>query len=158
MIINQKFKALIPPLAPEELAQLEANIIKDGCRDPLVVWNGTLIDGHNRYEICQRNSIKFDTVKMEFDDEHAAQVWTIRNQFGRRNLSNYARVELVLKLEPLLRIKAKENQKLSEGKGKQKSADLKSVPVETRVELAKAAHVSYDTIANAPGFDLRHFD
>ena len=61
-------------------------------------------------------------------------------------------------LEPLLRIKAKENQKLSEGKGKQKSADLKSVPVETRVELAKAAHVSYDTIANAPGFDLRHFD
>jgi len=76
-----------------------------------------------------------------------AVVWIIRNQFGRRNLSNYTRVELVLKLEPLLRVKAKENQRLSDGKGKQKSADLKAEPIETRQELAKAAGVSHDTIA-----------
>jgi ParB family chromosome partitioning protein len=36
--IDPEFKALIPPLAPEELAQLQANILRDGCRDPLVVW------------------------------------------------------------------------------------------------------------------------
>lgn len=158
MIINQKFKALIPPLAPEELAQLEANIIKDGCRDPLVVWNGTLIDGHNRYEICQRNSIKFDTVKMEFDDEHAAQVWTIRNQFGRRNLSNYARVELVLKLEPLLRIKAKENQSGGQGGVLLLQKSVKATTANTQKELAKAAHVSHDTIAKGKVIDARASD
>lgn len=160
MIINQKFKALIPPLAPEELAQLEANIIKDGCRDPLVVWNQTLIDGHNRCEICQRNGIEFDTVRMEFDDEDAAQVWIIRNQFGRRNLSNYARVELALKLEPLLRIKAKENLKTSTG-GTSPQPLQKSVKGEkanTQKELAKAAHVSHDTIAKGKVIDARASD
>ena len=87
MKINPTFRALIPPLAPEELAQLEANIINDGCRDPLVVWNGTLIDGHNRYAICEKHGIKFETVEMEFADEDAAMDWMDANQLGRRNLT-----------------------------------------------------------------------
>lgn len=51
--IDPEFQSLIPPLSPDEYKQLEANIIEDGCMDPLVYWNGTLIDGHNRYRICQ---------------------------------------------------------------------------------------------------------
>ena len=73
--IDAEFKALIPPLAPDELAQLEANIIKDGCRDPLVLWDGILIDGHNRHEICTRNGLPFQTVEMVFDDREAAMDW-----------------------------------------------------------------------------------
>ena len=75
-----------------------------------------------------------------------AVVWIIRNQFGRRNLSNYTRVELVLKLEPLLRVKAKENQRAggqSSEVGRQKS----DKPLDTKRDLAKAAGVSHDTIA-----------
>ena len=36
--IDSEFQALIPPLSAEERAQLEANLLADGCRDPLVVW------------------------------------------------------------------------------------------------------------------------
>jgi ParB family chromosome partitioning protein len=36
--IDPEFQAMIPPLAEEERRQLEENIIRDGCRDPLVVW------------------------------------------------------------------------------------------------------------------------
>lgn len=149
MTINPTFCALIPPLAPEELSQLETNILADGCRDPLVAWNGTLIDGHNRYAICQKHGIKFQTVAMDFEDEDAAKVWIIRHQFGRRNLSAYTRATLALKLEPLLKVKAKENQ-IKGGKEKvpQKSAEPPAER-ETRAELAKAAHVSHDTIAKA---------
>jgi N6-adenosine-specific RNA methylase IME4 len=86
MTINPKFRSLIPPLAPEELAQLEANIIADGCRDPLVTWRDMLIDGHNRYDICTRHGIAFKTVEMEFADEEAAMDWMDANQLGRRNL------------------------------------------------------------------------
>lgn len=50
--IDAAFKAQIPPLSVEEREQLEANIAAHGCRDPLTVWNGVLLDGHNRYEIC----------------------------------------------------------------------------------------------------------
>jgi len=86
MTINPKFRALIPPLAPEELAQLEANIIADGCRDPLVTWRDMLIDGHNRYEICTRRNIPFKTVSKSFQDEDEAMDWMDANQLGRRNL------------------------------------------------------------------------
>jgi N6-adenosine-specific RNA methylase IME4 len=85
--INAAFKALIPPLAPEELAQLEANILADGCRDPLVTWNGWLIDGHNRHAICDKHGLPFETVEMEFADDDAAMDWMDANQLGRRNLS-----------------------------------------------------------------------
>ena len=145
MKINSKFQSLIPPLAKEELAQLETNIKADGCRDPMVTWNGTLLDGHNRYAICQKHGIQFKTVAMDFEDEDAACVWVIHNQFGRRNLQPFTRVELALKLEPLLRKKAKENQVRKPESVKQKSAEQK--PIETREELAHIAHVSHDTIA-----------
>lgn len=84
--IDPELKALIPPLAADEYKQLEANIIAEGCRDPLVVWDGTLIDGHNRHEICTRHGIKFDTVEKEFADREAVMDWMDRNQLGRRNL------------------------------------------------------------------------
>ena len=87
MIIDPEFKALIPPLAPEELAQLEANIIADGCRDPLVTWRGILIDGHNRFAICSKHGLEFQTVEREFSDREAVMDWMDANQLGRRNLS-----------------------------------------------------------------------
>ena len=46
--IDPEFQALIPPLQAEELSQLEANLKRDGCRDPLVLWKegDVLLDGH----------------------------------------------------------------------------------------------------------------
>ncbi len=41
-----KFKHIIPPLTVDERAQLEQNILRDGIREPLVVWGDILIDGH----------------------------------------------------------------------------------------------------------------
>jgi len=84
--IDPEFKSLIPPLSTEELEQLEANIIKDGCRDPLVLWGEILIDGHNRHEICTRNSIPFKTVDKNFENRDDAMDWMDANQLGRRNI------------------------------------------------------------------------
>jgi hypothetical protein len=84
---------------------------------------------------------------MEFADEDAASVWIIRNQFGRRNLPLFVRSELVLKLEPLLKAKAKEKQQEHGGTAPgKKSLPQKSAEVNTRKELAAIAHVSHDTI------------
>ena len=85
--IDPEFQALIPPLSTEEKQQLEANIVADGCRDPLVVWGETLIDGHNRYEICTRLGLPFDTVEMDFDSRDEAMDWMDANQLGRRNIT-----------------------------------------------------------------------
>lgn len=89
--VDSEFAALIPPLTAEERQQLEENIVEHGgARDPLVVWahadSLTLLDGHNRYEICSRLDLPFDIQEMEFGSREAAADWIDRNQLGRRNL------------------------------------------------------------------------
>lgn len=148
IIVDEEFKSLIPPLSPDEYSQLEENIVRDGIRDPLVVWhvpNGDdiLIDGHNRFEISIKHAgIPFQIKRMDFLDRDAAKQWIILNQFGRRNLSAYDRSVLALKLKPIIAEQAKERQ-VQGGRGEvvQKSAQAK-----TRDELAKIASVSHDTI------------
>ena len=145
--IKEVFKNLIPPLTDEEFAQLENNIIKEGCRDSLVVWNNILIDGHNRYEICTKHNIPFTTVAKHFNSQDEAEEWIIKNQFGRRNLTLFQRSELALRLKPIIQAKAKERQLATL---KQNATDVqKSAPREktkARDELAKIAGVSHDTI------------
>ena len=85
--VDEEFRSLIPPLTGEERAQLEANLIADGCREPLIVWQGLLVDGHNRFEICTRLGIAYETLEMEFADREVAMDWMDANQLGRRNLS-----------------------------------------------------------------------
>jgi N6-adenosine-specific RNA methylase IME4 len=145
--IKEEFKKLIPPLTVEEFKQLEQNCLDEGIREKIITWNGFIIDGHNRYEIATRWNLDYKTENKYFKNENDVKEWMINNQFGRRNLSNYQRSVLALQLEEVFSEKAKENLKLSDGKGKQKSAELKIEPIETRKELAKVANVSHDTIA-----------
>ena len=69
LIVDNEFKELLPPLSDEKRKQLETNLLRDGVREPLTVWNGILIDGHNRYEIAQRHGLTFTTVEKQFEYE-----------------------------------------------------------------------------------------
>jgi N6-adenosine-specific RNA methylase IME4 len=143
--INQEFKALIPPLSIEEYSQLEKNIIADGCREPLVVFNNILVDGHNRYEICTKHDLPFSILEKDFASESHAKEWMILNQFGRRNLINYQRSVLALELESVFSERAKEQQIRKPESVIQISEEQK--PIVAIKEVAKVANVSHDTIA-----------
>lgn len=151
MIIDNEFKGLIPPLTDEEYKGLEESILKDGCRDALVLWGEILVDGHNRYEICTRHNIPFKTVQKEFTSRDDVVIWIIKNQFGRRNLPAYERAKLALRLKPVIAEKAKEKQAEYHGNQYESGLSQKSVevqkPIDTQKELAKVAGVSHDTIA-----------
>ena len=147
MEILQELESLIPPLSNEEFKQLERNILEEGIREPLITWNGILIDGHNRYRIAQEHDMNYETLEKEFDNINRVKEWMIHNQFGRRNLSNYQRSVLALQLEDVFREKAKENQAI-QFKGSsliQISEEVK--PIVSIKEVAKIANVSHDTIA-----------
>lgn len=81
IVIDDEFQSLIPPLGDDELAGLEQSIKAEGCRDSLVVWNGILLDGHNRYAICKKHKIEFAVVAIECIDHDAAKIWIVKNQF-----------------------------------------------------------------------------
>ena len=87
--INPEFENMIPELTDDELSQLEENILVEGrIVNPIVVWNGVIVDGHNRYKIAQKHPhIQFTVHEKEFESEQEAQIWICSNQLGRRNLT-----------------------------------------------------------------------
>ncbi len=100
--ILPELEALIPPMAAEEFAQLEANILREGCREPLQIWRTTqsvldnsetekpvfvLVDGHNRYRICTKHGVDFKLLVRDFPGMDAVRDFMIDNQLGRRNLT-----------------------------------------------------------------------
>lgn len=141
--IDEEFKNLIPPQSDDEHKRLEREILKDGVKEPIEVWNGVIVDGHNRYAICQKHAIEYENRERQFESRDAAKIWIIENQFGRRNLSAYSRGLLALELEPLYAAEAKRRQvRSAENRVVQNSSQQER----TREKVAKAAGVSHDTI------------
>jgi ParB family chromosome partitioning protein len=147
--VNNSFRALIPPLSAEERAQLEANLLADGCREPLALWGEVLLDGHNRYEICTRLGIDYRVVQVDgIQTESDATLWIVRNQLGRRNISDYVRAELALVAKPLIEAKARANL-VESGERFGKGSENSHEPIErirTDETLADMAGVSSNTI------------
>lgn len=156
--INPKFRDIIPPLDSEEYENLRESIASEGCRDAIIVWNGTIVDGHNRLQICKEFDIPFNISEKEFDDEDTAIEWILRNQLSRRNLSDVERIRVVSKLKDCLAARGRENQVLSGelyGMGGKVLTDLSKPlsPINTRKKLAKMAGVSEGTYAKAEKVD-----
>ena len=89
LTIDPEFEAKCPPLTEDELSQLEENILEEGLvLMPLIVWNDTIVDGHNRYRIAQAHpGIEFRTHEKQFNNRYEALSWICKNQLGRRNLT-----------------------------------------------------------------------
>jgi len=136
LLIDQEFRSLIPTLQPEEFAELERSLIAEGNRVPIDIWNGYIVDGHNRYDICEKHSVKLKEPNiLPITDRDDVRVWIIRNQFGRRNLSDLQRSRLALRLEDIFRQKAKERQsKAGKEKLPQNSAEAAALRLEEHKE------------------------
>jgi Predicted transcriptional regulators len=154
--IDEDFKCLLPPLLREEFDQLEQNILENGCIDPIVLWNGYIVDGHNRYNICVKHNKNY-LIQYLSDDMSKQDVikWILENQLGRRNLSVAERFEIVQRYKPMFTNKAKENMSAG-GKG---STTL--TKVNTRKEMAKLVGISegtyskYDKIYDSDNDELK---
>lgn len=151
-IIDPEFQRLIPPLEASELWQLEENIRAHGCRDPLVLWHGILLDGHNRLRICLAHKLPYTTVEILLPSRDHALLWMELNQLGRRNLKDDQRGAIGFRVEKRLVAIAKLEQRRAAGKrggrGKKKSgatavvAPLKLRTVRIVTKVAKKAGVS----------------
>ena len=87
--IDPEFQSKIPPLQCEEEQQLEQNIIAEGrLLNPIITWNGYILDGHTRYRILKKHGfIKFEVEEIQLANKYEALAWICKNQLGRRNLS-----------------------------------------------------------------------
>ena len=151
LTVNDKFERLCPPLRDAEREVLEGSILANGCETPLIVWKGKgiIVDGHNRYRICQEHQIPFSYIETEFESVADAQKWIIRNQLARRNVPDYVRCELVLPFEEELKAQAKKRQIRKPQQSVKENFPEQKVGSQSRDELGKLAGVSGKTMMKA---------
>lgn len=88
--VDPELESLIPPLSEEQYKALEASILSQGCRDPIIFWKetGVIIDGHHRFSICRRNQKEFHLIELSFPDKEAVKAWMAENQLLLRRNAN----------------------------------------------------------------------
>ncbi len=154
--ISPRFENALPPLQEAELSQLREKLLTEGCRDALVVFHGTLIDGHSRYRICHECGIPFAITELKREDEEAAYLWVVENQLSRRNVSDFAKCELVVRLAPKLKEEAQKRM-LRGKKAEDPGPNLGQGKGRTSRQLAKIAGISHGSFEKAQKI-LEHAD
>jgi len=152
-MIDPEFRGIIPSLSDDEYQQLEQNILSEQkCRDAILMWDGVIIDGHNRFYICVKHGIEFEVREMEFESREEVKLWILENQLGRRNLTDAMRIEIALGKAEMLRERAREKQsqaggdKISPGALLSKSSKANEERINVQKTLAKEAGVSAGTL------------
>jgi hypothetical protein len=141
--VNERFRIACPPLAENEFKALEELIVRDGIiHQPILTWHGFIVDGHNRYAIALKNSIPFITQEKDFESEEDVIIWIKENAISQRNLSDFAKIELIAEIETILKSVGKEKMAL-------KSLSPKKNSHNTRQLIAEKIGVSEGQISKA---------
>lgn len=153
LTIDPEFEAKCPPLTEDELSQLEENILEEGLvLMPLIVWNNTIVDGHNRYRIAQEHpGIEFRVHEKHFNGKYEALSWICKNQLGRRNLSPQQKKYLIGQ-----RYKAEKqihggDRKSEQAKSSSQNGNLIS-PLKTCERIAEETNTSKNYVIRAEHF------
>lgn len=86
------FQSLIPPLSTDAYEELELSIVCNGCKEPIIIWQDFILDGHNRYKICHEYEIEFKTEVLNLNSKEDAISWICANLLDKRELpENYRR-------------------------------------------------------------------
>jgi hypothetical protein len=150
IVINEDLRTYIDPLTEDEYAALERSLLTEGCRDALVLWGDMLVDGHNRYAICRKHDIPFNTVQNRtFQSLEDVHLWMIDNHLGRRSVSDFQRGVLALRKKEILearQVKAPVEPGQAATDDAAAPPPRPAAPPPTRQALARAARVSSVTL------------
>ncbi len=154
---------LLPPLTGEQLAALEADILKSGCYSLVIVNEDmVIVDGHNRQRLCEQHGLPYQMAVFSFADLLEAKQWALDTQKGRRNLDKWELGKIALRLKPDIEARAKANQSAggqafrpSEAteEGLTTLSNLPSAPISTRKELADTVGIGEVTMGKVMQID-----
>ena len=150
LTIDPEFEAKCPPLTEDELSQLEENILEEGLvLMPLIVWNDTIVDGHNRYRIAQAHpGIGFRTHEKQFSNRYEALSWICKNQLGRRNLTPQQKKYLIGERYDAEKMIHGGDRRSEDAKSSDKSCHLKNES-RARKRIAEESGISEGSVQNA---------
>lgn len=158
-VVLRSMEELLPPLSAEQFSALESDILENGCYAPIVVNEDmVIIDGHNRFRICEKHGLPFRMLVFSFSDLLEAKQWALETQKGRRNLEKWELGKIALKLKPEIEARAKANQSAAGGDKSERGAlfvnSQKALsPVNTTKELADAVGIGQQTMSRVIQID-----
>ncbi|MBD5085659.1 MAG: hypothetical protein HDT33_11605 [Clostridiales bacterium] len=158
-VVLPEMAQLLPPLTEEQLAALEADLLANGCYSPIIVNEDmTIIDGHNRQELCTKHGIPYKMAVFSFVDMLEAKQWALDTQKGRRNLDKWELGKIALKLREDVEARARERQQEYHGNQYESGLpatlpEVHSAPVDTRKELAEAVGIGERTMGKVMQID-----
>ncbi len=134
-VVLPEMEQLLPPLSVEQFSALERDVLENGCYAPIIVNESMeIVDGHNRFRICEKHGLPFKMMVFSFADLLEAKQWAVETQRNRRNLSMWELGQIALKLKPDLELAAKNNQGLRADLSVNSSKSYE--PVDTRKAMA----------------------
>ena len=143
IVVRDDLKAYIDPLTPEEHEALERSLLNEGCRDALVLWGDLLIDGHNRYAICHKHGLPFETIQSKlFKDMDDVHLWMIEQHLGRRSVSDFQRGVLALRKREIMVQRKAQMPQPDASTPPDTPAQAPADALRTREDIAKAARLS----------------
>lgn len=149
--IDPELNTVLPELSEEDYSALEKSLLTDGYKGaPIMVWNDVIVDGHNRYEICNKHHIQYEVKQIDFENKEEAMRWMVRQQIGRRNLTPMQRIRIAEKYRPFYKEKAEKNKSANGGNKKSELKNsakpiLEEQKIDVRAKCAELANVSTDT-------------
>ena len=156
IVVNEELKAYIDPLTSDEYEALERSILVEGCRDALVLWGDVLVDGHNRYGICRKHGLPFQTVQnTRFQSMEDVHLWMIDQHLGRRSISDFQRGVLALRKREIVALRrartaaapsSPPDAPAAEAPDPSTGSAAAPEPLDTREALAKAARLSSNQV------------
>ncbi|WP_457324651.1 plasmid replication/partition related protein, partial [Roseateles sp. P5_E11] len=149
IVVNEELKAYIDPLTAEEHEALERSILAEGCRDALVLWGDVLVDGHNRYGICSKHGLPFQTVQNpRFKSMEDVHLWMIDQHLGRRSISDFQRGVLALRKREIVAERRARSAAVEAAEPVAQAAAPAPAQdaLQTREALAKAARLSSNQV------------
>ena len=114
---SHSFAALFPELPPEELRQLSRDIKEHGQLEPIVVYQGLILDGRNRYKACQMAGIR-PRVE-EFNPriaKRSPEEFVLSRNLRRRHLSVGQKAAIALDWSEQIEVKADPEKKKALGR------------------------------------------
>lgn len=152
IVVDPDLQAYIDPLTPDEYEALERSLLAEGCRDALVLWGNVLVDGHNRYGICRKHELPFQTVQnTRFRSMEDVHLWMIDQHLGRRSLSDFQRGVLALRKREIVAERRRQPAPEAGPASAVADATVEAAaatpqplpdPIDTREALARAAKLS----------------
>lgn len=178
--INPRFEKFSPKKKDDEIEKLRVSLKEKGyIGSPILTWHGFIVDGHNRYKMCQELGIKIDLEKNveeielgNFAEEIDAMEWMLTHQLSSKNLSVGEKLAMTeeFKEEVRLENERRKSQSVSESNKKRNSNTLQlecNETIKTHSEtwtddqIAKKAGVGtgsvarYNKVMNSNDEDLK---